>query len=209
MHRRHPRGWPLAQVEAACPLSGPRARSPSAFQSSCVRRMHVDARGQPRETVAARTARAAVGAWRPAPGQEGCPGNVPARPRKADHQFVVDWIGHCNCNDGNEAGRLFGRTGSRRAQGDNDINLMLNQFNSDFTEPIRLVFSKFALEDDIVSFGVTKLSQPCDQGIAESRDLRRGPRRGRVPGRLSALSFGPAAHAPRATALPLHHRAAG
>jgi len=31
---------------------------------------------------------------------------------------------------------LFGRTGSRRAQGDNDINLMLNQFNINFTESI-------------------------------------------------------------------------
>ena len=94
----------------------------------------------------------------------GCPGNVPARPCKADHQFVIDWIGHCNCNDGNAAGRLFGRTGSRRAQGDNDINLMLNQFNSDCSSRSGL-YSKFALEADIVSFAVTKLSQPCDQGI--------------------------------------------
>jgi hypothetical protein len=93
--------------------------------------------------------------------KKGCPGNVPARPCKADHQFVVDWIGHCNCNDGNAAGRLFGRTGSRRAQGDNDINLMLNQFNGDFTEPIWLVFSKFALEADCLL--------RCNQALATLR----------------------------------------
>ena len=55
-----------------------------------------------------------------------------------------------NCNDGNAAGRLVGRAGSRLLKSDNDINLMLNQLNSDFTEPIWLVFPKFALEADIV-----------------------------------------------------------
>jgi hypothetical protein len=60
---------------------------------------------------------------------------------------------------------LFGRAGSRRAQGDYDINLTFNQFRSDFTEPILLVFSKSALNADIVSLCVTKRSQPYDQRV--------------------------------------------
>ena len=59
----------------------------------------------------------------------------------------------------------FGRSGSRRTQCDNDINLAFHQFNSEFAEPIGIRFSKLALNSDVLSFRVTKLAQPYQQRV--------------------------------------------
>ena len=60
---------------------------------------------------------------------------------------------------------MFGRSGSRRTQCDNDINLAFHQFNSEFAEPIGIRFSKLALNSNVLSFRVTKLAQPYQQRV--------------------------------------------
>ena len=116
------------------------------------------------------------------PSGRGEPRDIAARPRQARHETVRCRVADTNENNREGRRRFLGGQGGRGASASHDdINLERSQFRRESGQPLGLPLGISVLDQDVLPFDVTEVTQSLEEGLSEA-----GVRRpGRSPGSLS------------------------
>src|SRR6266700_5376439 len=121
-------------------------------------------------------------------GDEGEPRRIAARSRQARHETVRYRVADTNENNREGRRRFLGGQGGRGASASHDdINLERGQFRRESGQPLGLRLGISVLDQDVLPFDVTEVTQSLEEGLSVAGVRRQVARQVAYPSDLGRL----------------------